>query len=279
MAALTHGDLAKYVSTGARQLATGYVLLSVKHNLVDRHFLEITFDMDSDIEQVKDQLYIITGTKPQFMEVQYLGQLLEDGKKLSFYNPAQYGTLDVIDHDPDSLAKNGGLDDVSQVDKYVMSEEEYNSRPNTYKKWREKQIQENPKWVAPWVIKQRQARTEEVIAANGGLEIKPLEEVQKMYELEGRVECTPGGRRGTIKYVGYLGRGPKVYADGFVEPAVVWIGVLLDNPEGKNDGTFAGKRYFEASQGFGGFFRPQFVEVGEFSIDDPFASSDEEEEL
>ena len=60
---------------------------------------------------------------------------------------------------------------------------------------------------------------------------------------------------------------------------VVWIGVLLDDPEGKNDGTFGGKRYFEATQGFGGFFRPQHVEVGEFEIDDPFATTDEEEEL
>ena len=42
--------------------------------------MEITFDMDYDIEQVKDQLYTITGTKPQFMEVSYLGQMLQDGK-------------------------------------------------------------------------------------------------------------------------------------------------------------------------------------------------------
>ena len=276
MAALTHDDLAKYVSTGAREMATGWVLLHVKHNLVARHFMEITFDMDYDIEQVKDQLYTITGTKPQFMEVSYLGQMLQDGKKLKDYNPAQYGTLDVIDHDPDSFAKNGGLDDVSLVKKYVMTQEEYDARPDTYKKWRQKQIEANPQWVAPWVIKQRALRTEEVLQHGA---IMPLEQAQEQFPLEGRVECSPGARRGTIKFVGYLGRGPHTYADGYVEPAAVWIGVLLDNPEGKNDGTFNGKRFFEATQGFGGFFRPQFVEVGEFSIDDPFASSDEEEEL
>jgi tubulin-folding cofactor B len=274
MAALSHNDLAKYVSTGSRDLATGYVLLSIKHNLIERHFMEITFDMDHDVEQVKDQLYTITGTKPQCMEVSYLGMVLEDGKQLKHYNPSQYGTLDVVDHDPDSFAKNGGLDDVSQVSKYVMTQEEYEKRPNTYKKWVERQKNDNPKWVAPWVIKQRDARTELVLQHGP---VMTLEDAQIKYPLEGRVECSPGGRRGTIKFVGYLGRGPRTYADGFIEPAAVWIGVLLDNPEGKNDGTFYGVRYFDATMGFGGFFRPQYVEVGDFEIDDPFASSDEEE--
>jgi tubulin-folding cofactor B len=276
MAALTHNDVAKYVSSGARELAHGLVLLNIKHNLVQRHFMEITFDMDFSIEQVKDQLYIVTGTRPQFMEVQYLGQTLEDGQLLKHYNPANYGTLDVIDHDPDSLAKDGGLDDVSKVQKYTMSMEEYQSRPNTYLKWKEEQIKANPQWVAPWVIKQREVRAQEVLQHGS---VMTLEEAQAKYPLESRVECSPGGRRGAVKFVGFLGRGPKTYADGFVEPAVVWIGVLLDNPEGRNDGTFQGQRFFEAAMGFGGFFRPQNVEVGDFPVDDPFASSDEEEEL
>lgn len=38
---------------------------------------------------------------------------------------------------PNSLAKDGGLDDVSKVKKYVMSDEEYQKRPNTVRAFKQ----------------------------------------------------------------------------------------------------------------------------------------------
>ena len=41
--------------------------------------------------------------------------------------------LHVIDTDPTSLSANGWLEDITKVEKYVMSEDEYNKRDNTYR--------------------------------------------------------------------------------------------------------------------------------------------------
>ncbi|KAL8996666.1 MAG: hypothetical protein Q9169_003890 [Polycauliona sp. 2 TL-2023] len=62
-------------------------------------------------------------------------------------------------------------------------------------------------------------------------------------------------RRGTIAYVGLI---PEIPGIG------PWIGVKLDEPAGKNDGTVAGKRYFECGPQYGVFVRPERVEIGDW---------------
>lgn len=41
----------------------------------------------------------------------------------------------------------------------------------------------------------------------------------------------------------------------------VWIGVLLDEPRGKNNGTAKGKEYFKAGKNYGLFLKPHNVKV------------------
>lgn len=49
--------------------------------------------------------------------------------------------LHVIDTDPSSLSAGGWLEDVSKVEKYEISDEAYNLRENTYRKFKEKKLQ------------------------------------------------------------------------------------------------------------------------------------------
>ena len=63
-------------------------------------------------------------------------------------------------------------------------------------------------------------------------------------------------RRGRVAFVGAVEEIPGVGP---------WIGIVLDEPVGKNDGSVGGKRYFECGRSCGVFVRPEKVEVGDFT--------------
>lgn len=76
-------------------------------------------------------------------------------------------------------------------------------------------------------------------------------------------------RRGTVQYIGDVSEIPGGIG--------AWIGVTLDEPTGKNDGSVKGTRYFQCQPNFGVFVRAERVEVGEFPILDELADDDDDE--
>lgn len=80
------------------------------------------------------------------------------------------------------------------------------------------------------------------------------------------LRCRVGGddsRRGEIRYVGEVKEIPGGLG--------AWVGIHLDEPVGKNDGSISGTRYWgEASDlKHGVFVRPERVEAGDWSpVDD-----------
>lgn len=73
-----------------------------------------------------------------------------------------------------------------------------------------------------------------------------------------KVEVKDKGLSGTVAYVGTT-----LFAEG------KWIGVILNEPKGKNDGTVKGKRYFTCKENYGIFVRQTQVSV----VDEPESSA------
>ncbi|XP_027691954.1 dynactin subunit 1 isoform X2 [Vombatus ursinus] len=71
-----------------------------------------------------------------------------------------------------------------------------------------------------------------------------------------RVEVIGKGHRGTVAYVGAT-----LFATG------KWVGVILDEARGKNDGTVQGRKYFTCEEGHGIFVRQSQIQVFEDGAD------------
>eukprot|EP01119_Soliformovum_irregulare_P007392 TRINITY_DN19804_c0_g1_i1.p1 TRINITY_DN19804_c0_g1~~TRINITY_DN19804_c0_g1_i1.p1 ORF type:complete len:191 (+),score=61.49 TRINITY_DN19804_c0_g1_i1:321-893(+) len=188
---------------------------------------------------------MFVGTQPQYMKIQFHDP---EQKQLKFEVSSDQGTLGdtgvengwvvyVIDQDPQNTVRS--LQDTSQVEKYEMSDEKYNARETTYRKWKDNN--------AP--VSEKATPSD---APPTGIEVGNRCEVDSL----------GGGlkRRGTVKYIGTV-----TGSTGH------WVGVQLDEPMGKNDGTAKGVRYFECPDKYGLFVKPDKITVGDFpemSFDD-----------
>ncbi|XP_065490597.1 dynactin subunit 1 isoform X3 [Caloenas nicobarica] len=85
------------------------------------------------------------------------------------------------------------------------------------------------------------------MSAEGGS--KPL-------KVGSRVEVIGKGHRGTVAYVGAT-----LFATG------KWVGVILDEAKGKNDGTVQGRKYFTCEENHGIFVRQSQIQVFEDGAD------------
>merc|ERR1712183_749371 len=147
--------------------------------------------------------------------------------------------------------------------KYVMPDEEYDKMKNTV---RAQKREEEAKRKA-----EAAARCEVGETEDQGLSVPsaPLdmtaEEAAAAFPLGSRCEVEPGARRGEICHVGPVGN-----------LTTIWIGIRLDEPQGQNDGSKDGKRYFDCpGPKYGCFSKPENVRVGDYPERDPFASDDE----
>lgn len=91
--------------------------------------------------------------------------------------------------------------------------------------------------------------------------------------------CRVGGedeKRGVVMYVGEVEAIANKEGDNGKGE---WVGVRLDEPVGKNDGSLGGKRYWgkEGDGKFGVFVRGERVEVGEWPVVDDLEDEDMDE--
>ncbi|KAH7155251.1 CAP Gly-rich domain-containing protein [Dactylonectria estremocensis] len=210
------------------------------------------------ISQLKTKLETVTGIPPscQILSLKRPGAETisieaanEDDTHLSSYPLVPYAELHVIDTRP--AAGRPNFNDTSGVDKYVMPEEEYEKKTDSVLAWKKSQKLGRFDPNAPSHEQAKLAAFEHEIASRGIAVDK---------------RCRVGGedtKRGTVKYVGEVKEIPGGLG--------AWVGVHLDEPVGKNDGSIAGTRYWGEASGLkhGVFVRPERVEVGDFpALDD-----------
>lgn len=283
MAALTMRSLLDYVKAKDEDpfanLAEGMVSITLTHNLLQRKMIEIRLDLHTTIANVKAKIYHHTGTAPQHQTLvlkdhgKPVCELIDDSRPLGFYGCKSGMEIKVVDTNPFSLAKNGGLEDVSKIKKYELTDAEYDKRTNSVRQYKRDQIAKDPNWKPPKlpgadVANQMNRRARRMVAAENREKVEPAKKEDCAHIKVGdRCELKPGKRRGEVKFVGEV-----TWIPGY------WIGVALDEPLGKNDGRGPdGKKYFEAMRKCGVFKRPQNVLVGDYPEEEINFDTSEEE--
>lgn len=147
--------------------------------------------------------------------------------------------------------------DTSGVEKYVMPEEEYAKKSDS---------------VLAWKKAQKLGRFDPDAPSHEQAKVDALQQEIEQKGIQVGKRCRVGGedsRRGTVRYVGDVKEIP-----GGLGP---WIGVHLDEPVGKNDGSIAGTRYWgeESTLKHGVFVRPERVEVGNWPVLDDLEDMEE----
>mmetsp|Transcript_25287 Transcript_25287/g.64268 ORF Transcript_25287/g.64268 Transcript_25287/m.64268 type:complete len:324 (+) Transcript_25287:54-1025(+) len=275
------------MDSGGQNRGDSTVLLHVSHSNLARHFHELRLDMHITVDNLKDKLRTHTGTGSAHAYLtllddggQPIADLDDESKMLGYYSPYDGCTIHITDLDPYSLAANGGLDDVSLVEKYEISEENYMKRDDNFRKFKEMKQKADPQWSISKEMRTREHARQKKLDPNYVPPPDPVKIIiddpdhqkaeAELVAVGMRCQVKIGKRRGEVKYVGRV----EGVGKGF------WIGVQYDEPVGRNNGTARGKRYFECPKGnYGAFVRPVSLAVGDFPERglDSEPSSDEEE--
>ncbi|KAG8927749.1 hypothetical protein FRC03_009046 [Tulasnella sp. 419] len=227
-------------------------------------FSERHYDLHLTVGQLKTKLESVTGIPPDSQiltlyrdrdDTDAIRELDDDSKALGYYSLVDWMLIKVTDKNPaNSLA--GQFTDVSQVDKFEISKEEYEQRRDTvlqYKKahkmgrFADQPAGDKPMTPSPTATQSHHinvgSRCEVIVGEDGGLK-----------------------KRGTVRFVG---------TTKFGKGGGEWVGVEYDEPVGKNDGSVQGERYFTCPPNRGAFVRADKVTIGDF----PEEEIDEIEEM
>ncbi|CAI8602088.1 unnamed protein product [Vicia faba] len=225
------------------------VLLRVTHSNLKTFNSDIRFSLQLTVEAMKEKLWKKSGTSVESMHLELyddvrnkIADLTDNSKLLGFYSPFDGFCLHVVDLDPASVTSGGWLEDTSLVEKFEISEQAYNKRGDTFRKYKEKLTSQVPSTV--------EAKTPDT----------DLKGICANIKVGSRCEVEPGAKRGVVKFAGRA----EPLGPGF------WVGVQYDEPLGKHDGMVKGVRYFQCPPSHGGIVRPEKVKVGDYLERDPF---------
>lgn len=218
----------------------------------ETYSVERRFKKDITIQEFKNKLELLVGFQSNTMKLEAYNKNDEIVCKLN-ENDKTLGSYPIDDgmrvHVSSTEQKT---EDLSEVQKFELSEEEYSKRSDTLKAF----LQQHK--LGKYNEEEAKKKEEEKKQ-----ELENEEQLISAMKVNDRCEVSvPGNpkRRATIMYIGKTDFKP-----GW------WIGVKYDEPFGKNDGSVSGKKYFECADKYGGFVRPASVTVGDFPEEDDFS--------
>jgi tubulin-folding cofactor B len=175
-----------------------------------------------------------------------------------------YSRIVVIDARPPGAREN--YNDVSQVEKFVMSEGDYEKRNDTVLAWKKRNQ------LGRFAAADGASNDNTSMAKQEEIELAEI--ADRGIKVGARCQITEGSRRGTVRYVGKI---PEITGSVSQQAQLYWVGVEIDEPLGKNDGSIKGVRYFQALHNHGAFVKPALVEIGDFpsELDDLLDDEDE----
>ncbi|KAJ5619585.1 Ubiquitin supergroup [Penicillium lagena] len=220
--------------------------------------------------QLKGKLETMTGVPPgsQRLRIKVPGrpdQWAEgDDRIVSEWGLVKGSEIEVHDTRPQAMRPN--FSDLSSVDKYVLPAETYESLPNSVLAWKKNQKlgRFDPNTASPEETLRNQVEKDQTEVSNKGITVDKRAIILP--------STPPHIRRGTVRFVG---RVPTIPISGLpremqhtevpAELRPIWVGIELDEPTGKNDGSVGGQRYFVCGgEKRGVFVKPEKVEVGDF---------------
>ncbi|ODQ79877.1 hypothetical protein BABINDRAFT_8069 [Babjeviella inositovora NRRL Y-12698] len=227
------------------------------------------------LEAFKAKMELITGIPPASQQLRLYPYTNDDSNteisseslqkddkstRLNEFQIRPFVRIHVSDARPDSELHD--LESFNEQDMedaaFVLKEEDYEKKSNTVLQWKKEQKlgRFNPEFEAR---KQEAVQSSTSQAETMAVGMRCRIKATNPQELE---------RRGCIRYIGKI----KEIDEG----AITWIGIELDEPVGKNNGSVKGTRYFVCGPNYGSFVKPLTVEVGDFPPDTLFSDSDEE---
>mmetsp|Transcript_25897 Transcript_25897/g.38262 ORF Transcript_25897/g.38262 Transcript_25897/m.38262 type:complete len:326 (-) Transcript_25897:1352-2329(-) len=292
-------------------LPSDMILLDLTHSNLKQQHIEIRFFLSDTLESLRSKIYQKTGTPLGYQHLQVIGGGIclaeippeyDERTKLGFFSLEHGMRVHCIDLNPHSGSKGGQYENTDLVKKYRMSDEDYHKRKGTLRDWERKKKEADPTFSLRKHAKEHREMVEAQRQAKLGLELPKgfeYDENGKAVRIENdevvktlaknvqtldtsvddlvgdikvgmRCEVQPGARRGKVSF---LGKVPELGGGG------LWVGILFDEPVGKTDGSVkGGKRYFETpGNNYGGFVRPNKVEVGDFPERDIFDEDSDDE--
>mmetsp|Transcript_19112 Transcript_19112/g.40047 ORF Transcript_19112/g.40047 Transcript_19112/m.40047 type:complete len:299 (+) Transcript_19112:1352-2248(+) len=152
------------------------LLIDLTHsNLVQKH-IEIRFDKHDRLSDVRNKIHQKTGTAPHFQALvlkcsgQVLLELPADDESYDHHKLGYFFGDDLclglevhcIDTNPLSGSSNGQYEDTSLVEKYRMTEEDYNQRKGTLRDWSRVQLEKDKNFTLARHAREHRERSEAI---------------------------------------------------------------------------------------------------------------------